>query len=460
MTLEVRYCPTCGTRRTGFFRFCGRCGFDFDDLAVTRPSDDPAAPPRPEQPTTPIWPPPVQWPPPDALPTPQVVAGRAVQASTPQTAPSIAAVAAAPSTPAVPVTPAEPPIPAATTAPAPIDWPQPETPPKSRQVPADRPLLARSLAVPDWPTTPAMPAKPATQRVSRGPIVARRPAVTKTRLAIVGLASVLAVSAIAKATSPSSSTEPTPLPTVVLGSPLVGGSPPGVVVPTPAPTLPESTFGPTGQTDAAVVTKIVDGDTIHVDINGIDHALRYIGIDTPEPTSADPNEKKLADSATAANAGLVEGAQVFLEKDVSDTDQFGRLLRYVWFVNDLGDMLMANRELVRRGFARAKAYPPDQKYDDLLIEAEEDARLDGLGVWAPPPDAPPAPTAAPAAQATIQTLVGGGSASKCHPSYTPCLPILDDMNCPEVKALGKAPVRLKGPDDYALDRDHDGLGCE
>ena len=457
MTLEVRYCPRCGTRRTGYFRLCGRCGLDFDDLTLATPDGEPTPPPKPEQPTTPIWPPPVQWPPPEALPTAQVVAGSAVPTSAQATA---STATAAPSTPVAPVAPVATAVvdapaapPTATATPARIDWPRPEALPQSRQVPEDRPLLARSLATSDWP------AAPATQAVSRGAIALRRPSLTWTRLAIVALAAILAISAIARAISPTSSSEPTPLPTVVLGSPLVGASVPAGVVPTPMPTLPESTFGPGGPTQVATVTKIVDGDTIHVDINGTDFALRYIGIDTPEPASADPIEKKLADSATAANAGLVEGADVFLEKDVSETDDFGRLLRYVWVVNDIGDMLMVNRELVRRGFARAKAYPPDQKYDDLLIEAEEDARLDGLGVWAPPADPAPAPSAAPAAKATILTLVGGDSAS-CHPSYTPCLPIVDDLNCPAVKAMGKAPVRLKGPDDYALDRDHDGLGCE
>ena len=153
----------------------------------------------------------------------------------------------------------------------------------------------------------------------------------------------------------------------------------------------------------------------------------------------------------------MEGAEVFLEKDVSETDQYGRLLRYVWFVNDIGDMLLANRELVRRGFARAKAYPPDGKYDDLLIEAEEDAQIDGLGLWAP--GTAPESTPAAAAKATPKAFLADGGSS-CHPSYTPCLPIVDDLNCPAVKAMGKAPVRIKGPDDYRLDRDHDGLGCE
>lgn len=48
----------------------------------------------------------------------------------------------------------------------------------------------------------------------------------------------------------------------------------------------------------------------------------------------------------------------------------------------------------------------------------------------------------------------------CHPSYDPCLPIVGDLNCPDVEALGAAPVTVIGPDEYELDRDGDGIGCE
>jgi hypothetical protein len=64
----------------------------------------------------------------------------------------------------------------------------------------------------------------------------------------------------------------------------------------------------------------------------------------------------------------------------------------------------------------------------------------------PTPKATPKPTPKPA--------------PKCHPSYDPCLPVVSDLNCPDVRAMGKAPVTVIGPDDYNLDRDHDGIGCE
>jgi hypothetical protein len=54
----------------------------------------------------------------------------------------------------------------------------------------------------------------------------------------------------------------------------------------------------------------------------------------------------------------------------------------------------------------------------------------------------------------------GGGGNNCHPSYSPCLPIGPDLDCPDVRAMGKAPVRVMGPDSYRLDGDHDGIGCE
>lgn len=67
-----------------------------------------------------------------------------------------------------------------------------------------------------------------------------------------------------------------------------------------------------------------------------------------------------------------------------------------------------------------------------------------------------APFAAPSVPTAPKVIVP----SNCHPSYSPCLPIVGDLDCPDVRALGKAPVTVKGPDDYRLDANHDGIGCE
>ena len=127
---------------------------------------------------------------------------------------------------------------------------------------------------------------------------------------------------------------------------------------------------------APLVTRVIDGDTIEANINGIIHKIRYIGIDTPELDDERPEVRALAQEATRFNRELVEGKTIRLEKDVSETDRYGRLLRYV-YVEDI----LVNAEMVRQGLAWAKSYPPDTKYQDVLEKAEVKARRDKIGLW-------------------------------------------------------------------------------
>jgi len=72
--------------------------------------------------------------------------------------------------------------------------------------------------------------------------------------------------------------------------------------------------------ETAYVTRVIDGDTIEVELNGKAYKVRYIGINTPE------YNQPCGDKATQANSSLVSGKTVILEKDVSETDKYGRLL--------------------------------------------------------------------------------------------------------------------------------------
>ncbi len=122
--------------------------------------------------------------------------------------------------------------------------------------------------------------------------------------------------------------------------------------------------------DTARVIDVIDGDTIIIDGG---YKVRYIGIDTPE---IHPEVEAFGAEAWQANRKLVEDKEVRLERDVSETDKYGRLLQYA-YVNDI----FINAELVRQGFARAKAYPPDTKYQGYLEEMEAEAREAGKGMW-------------------------------------------------------------------------------
>jgi len=148
----------------------------------------------------------------------------------------------------------------------------------------------------------------------------------------------------------------------------------------------------------ARVIAVVDGDTISVLISGFyERRVRYIGIDAPEM-----RRDCFAPEATAANRQLVLGKDVALERDVSDTDRFGRLLRYVYLPT--GEMV--NELLVRGGYAVARNYPPDTKYRARFEAAERQAQQANAGLWGacrprPTPTFLPSPTPAQ----TAPTLV-------------------------------------------------------
>ncbi|WP_306359990.1 hypothetical protein [Nocardia sp. CC227C] len=96
-----------------------------------------------------------------------------------------------------------------------------------------------------------------------------------------------------------------------------------------------------------------------------------------------------------------------------------------------------------------KAEPPPATTPDTT-KAEPPPAAETRSV-APPP--PPVTRIAPAP-----------AQSSCHPSYDPCLPIVSDVDCAGGSGNGpvytQGPVRVIGPDEYGLDRDRDGVGCE
>lgn len=120
--------------------------------------------------------------------------------------------------------------------------------------------------------------------------------------------------------------------------------------------------------DPAVVTRVIDGDTIDVRLNGEIVRVRYIGVNTPE------RDEPCFSSATEANRALVEGQPVVLTRDQSDTDRYGRLLRFVY----VGDVFV-NATLAARGFAESVEYRPDITQAPLFRQLEQQAAAAGLG---------------------------------------------------------------------------------
>jgi len=252
------------------------------------------------------------------------------------------------------------------------------------------------------------------------------------RSAVPALIFVLLVACQAAVALPSATPEPTrpPSPTA-----LATVHPGATTTP-----LPAFGMGPQGITVEAVVVDIVDGDTIKVEIDGLIYPLRYIGIDSPE------RGLPHADEATAADQRLVSGATVLLESDVSDTDRFDRLLRYVWLAQGSG-WLLVNRELVRLGEAVSAAYPPDTKYQALFDAAQVEALAAAVGIWT----ATPVPI--------VQFVGTPAPAGNCDPAYpTVCIPPPPpDLNCGDITFRR---FTVLAPDPHAFDGDHDGIGCE
>lgn len=121
------------------------------------------------------------------------------------------------------------------------------------------------------------------------------------------------------------------------------------------------------------VERVIDGDTIEL-VDG--RRVRYIGIDTPEVVDERATRACFGIEAMEENKRLVDGKTVRLERDVSEADQYGRLLRYV----SIGDVFV-NDHLVRQGFARVATFPPDVAHQEQFLEAEREAREQERGLW-------------------------------------------------------------------------------
>jgi micrococcal nuclease len=172
---------------------------------------------------------------------------------------------------------------------------------------------------------------------------------------------------------------------------------------------------------------VIDGDTIEVNIAGTIYKVRYLGIDTPELNDKRPEFCALAQEATRCNRQLVEGKIVRLEKDISETDKYGRLLRYVYVSNTL-----VNAELVRLGYAQVATYPPDVKYQDLLLQLQREAKEAGKGLWASAP-LPPLPLTVEAPNIQIT-----------HIFYDGLVPRVESDEYVEITNLGDRPQDLAG----------------
>jgi micrococcal nuclease len=237
---------------------------------------------------------------------------------------------------------------------------------------------------------------------------------------------------------------------VVLLTEAGSGTPDGVSAqPSPIATLlpasalenrsPAMSCIPSNPVETAVVTQVVDGDTIHVTMNGKEYKVRYIGMDTPEMTG-----EAYSEEAKARNEQLVMGKTVTMVKDQSETDSFDRLLRFVMVGNTF-----VNVDLVLNGVAEARNYPPDSSCKETLAQAMSEARTNQLGIWS---------AAVSTIPVRVKTLPAANQTS-CDPSYPDvCIPPAPpDLDCKDISCRN---FRVLQPDPHHFDGNMDGLGCQ
>jgi endonuclease YncB( thermonuclease family) len=129
-------------------------------------------------------------------------------------------------------------------------------------------------------------------------------------------------------------------------------------------------------TDEATVVGHVDGDKITVEVGGEEEEVVLLGVDAPEPGEC------FADESAAYVEKLVPAdTAVYLERDEDDRDGKDRLLRYVWVPREDAEGYLLNTKLVREGYAGFDPRDDNDKYDERLDTAEEDAREQERGVW-------------------------------------------------------------------------------
>jgi len=157
-----------------------------------------------------------------------------------------------------------------------------------------------------------------------------------------------------------------------------------------ASALLATTLACTGNPDAigdglAVVTHVVDGDTIDVEIGGRTERVRLIGIDTPETKKPNTPIECWGPEASAFTTSLLpKGTEVRIERDVVGRDDYGRLLGYVHLVDAAGTGGMGtfvNMQIIEQGFARPLTIEPNSTFAREFADAAGRASRADIGMW-------------------------------------------------------------------------------
>lgn len=158
---------------------------------------------------------------------------------------------------------------------------------------------------------------------------------------------------------------------------------PGIEVVMPKAPQTNNTF------QEAKVVRIIDGDTIVIDRGQGQEKVRFILVDTPETKHPKKGVEYFGKEASAFTTNSLSGKTVYLQKDVSETDRYNRLLRYIWLERPSSNepteeeirSKCFNAILLAGGYAQVTTFPPDIKYVDLFRQIQREAREANAGLW-------------------------------------------------------------------------------
>lgn len=123
-------------------------------------------------------------------------------------------------------------------------------------------------------------------------------------------------------------------------------------------------------------TRVIDGDTIVVNIEGKNENVRLIGVDTPETVHPQKPVERFGKEASDFTRKMVHGKTVRLEYDWQSRDKYGRLLAYVY----LEDGTFLNAEIIKQGYGFAYTKYPFKYLEDFR-QYEKEARENNKGLW-------------------------------------------------------------------------------
>ncbi|WP_240465279.1 thermonuclease family protein [Neobacillus thermocopriae] len=225
---------------------------------------------------------------------------------------------------------------------------------------------------------------------------------------------------------------------------------------------------------AATVSRVIDGDTFELSDGS---KVRLVGVNTPESTNRHEQYGKEASNYTKTK---LEGKNIWLQKDVSETDRYGRLLRIVWLAVPTSDSdeneirsKMFNADLVINGYAEPSTYPPDVKYSDYFVKFAREARSNKTGLWAfgeygttkgdldPKETSTPATTSRNSSTSSNSSSTSSSSSAATAPSSSSSGEIEIFANCTELRKKYPNGVPAGHPAYQSkMDRDKDNYACE